>query len=132
MQPILALIAASLAQASPTGSAQSVQTPAPAVPSVPAAALTPEQQDARCLFAYAYLGGRPGQTVEAARIGVFFFYGKLLSRNPALDLTGVLRAAASAVGEDVSPELIRCGAEVTAAAGAMTRANGALRGAPTP
>lgn len=97
---------------------QAAATPAPAptqaTPAPAATPASPEQADERCLAAFSDLASRPGTDGAAGRYGLFFFYGRLLGRNPALDLSAALPAAARAIG-DGKAELARCGRELSAA-----------------
>ncbi len=109
-------------------------TPAPmATPTpLPAPVATPsvEESDTRCLAAFAMLvSASNAQTAQAAKLGSLFFYGKLVGRNPAIDLSAALVRAAGAVAVDNRSELTRCSSELQAAGGAMTAA-GSRMGAP--
>lgn len=107
-------------------------TPAPMAtpePVVPAPAVSPSamESDARCLAAFAMLvSGTNAQTAQTAKLGSLFFYGKLVGRNPAIDLSAELVRAATAVSADSRSDLTRCSGELQAAGGAMTAAGSRL------
>lgn len=147
MTPVLALLAAAqmygqmmppvrtpsrpAATAHPTPAPTPTPTPSPA-PLPTAAVATPEQQDERCLAAFAYLAGREGEAGQAGRTGAMFFYGKLVGRDASVDLAGALRTAAGAIADRIQPELIRCSGELQAAGQAMHVVGQALAGVPAP
>jgi hypothetical protein len=123
MIPPLAALAL-LAQATPAASPHPSPTPS-AQPALPPG--TPEEQDERCLAAFAYLAGQGGDAAEAGKTGAMFFYGKLAGRHPGIDLAGAMRTAAARIAATIRPELLRCSGELQAAGQAMTAAGGALK-----
>lgn len=116
----LTLASLLLAQAAPA------TTPSPA----PAASVQAgnEATDTRCLVAFAAIGSQqltPAQA-EAAKLGALYFYGRLVGRNPRIDLAAAMRGAAKPVETQLRPELTRCGGELGAAGGAMQAASRSL------
>ncbi|MDP1027154.1 hypothetical protein Q5H91_08020 [Sphingomonas sp. KR1UV-12] len=113
--PLTLLIAATLAQAA-----------------APAARLTPEQADARCVVILGFINQQPNQTpqrIEAVRTGTAYYMGKLRGRNPRIALAPTLDAAAQlaqAQKVNVGTESQRCGQELTDIAASQKPA------APTP
>ena len=107
---------------------------------VPAAspAVTPERADARCLAAFGLLVKDPKPEVQrASQMGALFFYGKLLGRNPRIDLRAAMLDAATLTGAQAQAELQRCGTELQRSGEAMQAVGAALTGAapaatPTP
>ncbi len=121
MPTVTALLAMILGQAAPV--------PAPA--STPA--VSPDVADERCLAAFAYLAGDPAQTSVAAqadRYGTLFFYGKLMGRNPGIDLGASLRGVANDIAAQMAAETTRCRREVEAAGHAMAEAATTARSTP--
>lgn len=110
------------------GAPRPAPAPAQSAPATPLPVGTPEEQDQRCLAAFAYLAGQGGDAAEAGKIGSMFFYGKLLGRHPAIDLARGMRAAAGQIAPLLRPELLRCSGELQAAGQAMTTAGDALKG----
>lgn len=99
----------------------------------PAATVTPEQADARCLAAFAAMGSSDREDLQrATQLGALYFYGKLLGRNPGVDLQTVLTGAVAAVGKDFRPELTRCGGELERSGRAMRAAGQAMGGGTAP
>lgn len=97
----------------------------------PAAAVTPEQADARCIAAFATMASSGKDPVQrAAQLGALYFYGKLIGRNPQLDLQTAMTAAAKAVGGNPRPELTRCGGELEQSGRAMQAVGQAMGGGP--
>ena len=107
-------------------------TPAPTSTPAPAPVVAPsaEESDARCLAAFAMLvSATNAQTAQAAKLGSLFFYGKLVGRNPTIELSAALARAATAVSADSRTDLTRCSGELQAAGGAMTAAGSRLSAA---
>lgn len=93
----------------------------------PAATVTPEQADARCIAVFAAMASSDKEEMQrAAQLGGLYFYGKLLGRNPGLDLQATMTAAATAVKGDIRPELTRCGGELERSGRAMQAAGQAM------
>lgn len=96
-----------------------------------AAPLPPERADARCLAAFGMLVNQSDETVQrAGQLGAVYFYGKLLGRNPGIDLRTAIEAAAKAVGPNAKAELTRCGSELDRAGTTMQAVGSAM--APEP
>lgn len=114
------------------GAARPVPAPTQSAPANPLPVGTPQERDERCLAAFAYLAGQGGDAAEAGKIGSMFFYGKLLGRDPAVDLARGMRTAAGQITATLRPELLRCSGELQAAGQAMTIAGNALKGAAAP
>jgi hypothetical protein len=126
---MLAIIAAAiLAQAAPVPRTAPAPRATPARPA-PVAPPSPtnEASDGRCLLAFAAIGsnGTPEQQ-NAARLGALYFYGKLVGRNPRLDLVPLMRTSAAAVQASAQAEITRCGGELQAAGTAMQAAGQAF------
>jgi hypothetical protein len=99
----------------------------------PAAMVTPEQADARCIAAFGAMGSNDKEEIRrAAQQGALYFYGKLIGRNPKVDLQAAMTAAATAVGKDFRPELTRCGGELERSGQAMQAAGQAMCGGTAP
>ena len=111
-----------------------VQATATPVPAAPAAPISPERGDARCLAAFGLLANEPKPELQrASQMGALFFYGKLLGRNPRIDLRAAMMEAATVAGPQVKAELQRCGGELQRSGEAMQAVGAALAGtAPTP
>jgi hypothetical protein len=110
--------------------------PAPArpspVPTTPAAtpAISPERADARCLAAFGMLASNQQADVQkASQMGALYFYGKLLGRNPGVNLSTAMLEAARAVAPDVRGELTRCGGELQKSGEAMQAVGSSMTGA---
>lgn len=107
-----------------------VQAAAPA----PAARLTAEQSDARCVVILGFIARQPNltpQRSEAIKTGSAYYMGKMRGRNPSIQLAPVLNAAAQlaqAQKVDVGTESRRCGGELSALAAQA----GAKPAAPAP
>ncbi|WP_174297403.1 hypothetical protein [Sphingomonas bacterium] len=112
--------------------AGSPATPPGAAPpaTAPPVALSPEAADERCLAAFAYLAGEPGQGAQTSRYGTLFFYGKLMGRDPGTDLGAGLRRVVADIAGHMQPEIVRCSQEVEAAGHAMAAAGTAAQAAP--
>lgn len=111
--PVLALAAA---QASAT------PTPAP---------LTPQAADARCVAAFGIMGSDAKEEVQrASQLGALYFYGKLVGRDPGIDLKAAMLAAATAVAPNPKPEVLRCGAELQKSGEAMQAVGASIGAAP--
>jgi hypothetical protein len=126
---MLALLAATLlAQATPGQTRPTPTTPTPPAPAGPVGPTT-EASDGRCLLAFAAIGsnGTPEQQ-NAARLGALYFYGKLVGRNPRLDLVPLMRSSATAVQAQAQAEITRCGNELQSAGAAMQAAGTAMNG----
>ncbi len=101
-------------------------TVAQAAPAPAPARLSAEASDARCVVILGFIGNQPNQPaarLEAVRTGSAYYMGKLRGRNPNLNLTQALGAAAQlaqAQKVNVVAESQRCGGELTAIA-AQTR-----------
>jgi hypothetical protein len=110
-----------------------IQAAAPATP----ARLSPEAADARCVVVLGFINAQGKLTpdrVEAVKNGTIYYLGKLRGRNPGINLTATLDAAAklaTAQKVNVGPEAQRCGAELSQLAGAA-RPAGAPPAAATP
>ena len=127
MPTATALLALAIAQVTPAPAA--TPSPAPA----PTPTISPDVADERCLAAFAYLAGDPAQTSAAAqanRYGTLFFYGKLMGRNPGIDLGASLRAVANDIAGQMDAETSRCRREVEAAGQAMAEAATTARNTP--
>lgn len=102
---------------------------APSAPAAAPVALTPERADARCLTAFGMMASNGQADVQrASQLGALYFYGKLLGRNPAIDLKATMLDAARAVAPDAKGELRRCGAEMEVAGKSMIAVGNALGG----
>jgi hypothetical protein len=107
----------------------------PAAAPVP---VSPERADARCLAAFGMLATDTKADVQrASQMGALFFYGKLVGRNPRVDLKAVMLDAAQTVGPRIQGELQRCGGELQRSGEAMQAVGTALVGSapaakPTP
>lgn len=119
--PMLTLFAAIALQAAPAPRAVPPPAPIPVGP-------TSEASDGRCLIAFATIGsnGTPEQQ-NAARLGALYFYGKLVGRNPRLDLVSLMKSSAAAVQASAQTEITRCGGELQSAGSAMQAAGNALQ-----
>ncbi len=91
-----------------------------ATPAAPAPArLSPEAADARCVVVLGFINAQGKLTperTEAVKNGTIYYLGKLRGRNPAINLTATLDAAAklaTAQKVNVGPEAQRCGAELS-------------------
>ena len=87
--------------------------PAPAHPAPPVAVAAPVRKDLRCFLLYAAAVGsaaksNDAQTKAAGSFGLMYFYGKLKSEAPTLDLFPALRDEAAAMEKD--PQLKVSGA----------------------
>ncbi|WP_375380663.1 hypothetical protein [uncultured Sphingomonas sp.] len=125
MPTAAALLALILLQAAPM--------PAPVPTPAPPPAVSPDVADERCLAAFAYLAGDPAQTsavAQANRYGTLFFYGKLMGRNPGIDLGASLRTVANDIAAQMDAETARCRREVEAAGHAMAEAATTARSTP--
>lgn len=99
----------------------------------PAAIVSPERADARCVAAFGAMANDDKADVQhAAQLGALYFYGKLVGRRPGLDLRPVMLDAAQAIGPIVKAELSRCGKELGAAGTAMQAAGQSIASPPTP
>ncbi|MDB5696625.1 MAG: hypothetical protein JWN21_2168 [Sphingomonas bacterium] len=106
--------------------AQATATPVPAPMAAP---VSPERGDARCLAAFGLLANDPKPDVQrASQMGALFFYGKLLGRNPRIDLRAAMTEAAAIAGPQVKAELQRCGGELQRSGEAMQAVGAALAG----
>ena len=104
--------------------AQAAATPAPVT-----APISPERADARCLAAFGMLASDPKPDVQrASQMGALFFYGKILGRNPRIDLKGVMLEAATMPAAQLQGELQRCGGELQRSGEAMQSVGAALAG----
>jgi hypothetical protein len=102
--------------------------PAQAIQSAAQAAPSTEASDARCLAVLSLIvASGDKETLQAAQTGSFIFVGKLLGRNPSIDLEAAMRTASAAMGENTRPDLVRCGAEITAIGQTMSRVGEALQ-----
>ena len=102
---------------------------AQAAPAAPAP--SPAQADARCIVAFGSMAGSDTEEVQrAAQLGALYFYGKLLGREPAVDLKAAMTAAATAVTANVRPELLRCGTELQRSGEALRAVGQALQNDP--
>jgi hypothetical protein len=100
--------------------------PVGAVEVAPASAST-EASDARCLVAFAALASQDDPTnKQVAQMGSAIFVGKLLGRNPSIDLETAMRKAAKELGNSIGSEMQRCGGEMQAIGMAMSRAGEAM------
>lgn len=72
-------------------------------------------QDASCLALFASIAAEPA-TKDAGAAGALYFTGKLLGRDPAIDLGATLAVAAPMLTDNarVATEGKRCGAELEA------------------
>jgi hypothetical protein len=95
-------------------------------------ALTPERADLRCLAALASItpGDSDQDRANGMQIGALYFAGKILGRNPGIDLTAALTSELAAVGSDkmLQGELQRCAAELQAAGDKLIATGSAMQG----
>ncbi|MEO7691822.1 MAG: hypothetical protein ABIS51_21240 [Sphingomonas sp.] len=100
--------------------------PIRAVAVTPGGAAT-EASDARCLVAFAALASQDDPAIkQAAQTGSMIFVGKLLGRNPSIDLETAMRKAVTDIGTNMRAETQRCGGEMQAIGTAMSRAGEAM------
>ena len=100
---------------------------AQAAPAAAAVPLTPERADARCLAAFASLAsGTDAGVQRASQLGALYFYGKLVGRNPGLDLKAAMLDASRMVALNTRSELQRCGEEMERSGQALIAVGNAL------
>lgn len=91
-----------------------------ALAQAPAAPLSPEAGDARCVVVLGFIAAQPNQPADklsALRAGSMYYVGKLKGRSAGLDIPATLNRAAQqaqAAKVDVRTEAARCGRELTA------------------
>ena len=108
--------------------AQAAPAAAPVTPPV-----SPQVADARCVAAFGILGtDAKDDVVRAAQMGALFFYGKLLGRDPAIDLPAAMVAATGSARGNQKAELARCGAELQRSGEAMQAVGQAMSDAGPP
>jgi hypothetical protein len=105
--------------------------PQAAPQAIPPAAAT-AGQDALCLAAFAMLAADP-KLKDAGTMGSIYFMGKLLGRDPAIDLKATMtRTVPQLEGKGrLETETKRCAAELQAIGSYMQQVGGALK-EPTP
>lgn len=88
----------------------------------PTAAFKPvELADGQCLAAFGLVANsKDQQLVQAGTLGSIYFYGKLVGRNPSVDVASLLRSVGPGVTKDPSPQLKRCGDELAKSGDALT------------
>jgi hypothetical protein len=101
-------------------------TPQFALAATAAAPANASTEDARCLLTMAVLtSAKDAETARSAQMGVVFFAGRLKAREPNYDFTARLKPiAASLTGQNLKPDIERCGPIVQSA---MNQLDGALR-----
>ena len=106
--------------------AQAATAPPPIYVPTP---VSPERADARCLAAFGMLASDPKPDVQrASQMGALFFYGKVLGRNPRVDLKAAMLEAAAMPAAQMQGELQRCGGELQRSGEAMQSVGTALAG----
>lgn len=112
-----------LAQAAPAARTPAAPIPAAPTPATPslATAVSPQTADARCMAAFSVLGtdAKTPEILRAAQMGALFFYGKVLGRNPAINLPATMIDAMRTARATQKAELARCGAELQRSGEAM-------------
>jgi hypothetical protein len=79
------------------------------VKAAPAAKASAATEDIRCLLTMVALS-QDKQRQQAAQAGVYFFFGRLSTRNPGTDLTGAIKAEERKMQiKDLQAESLRCG-----------------------
>jgi enamine deaminase RidA (YjgF/YER057c/UK114 family) len=90
-----------------------------------------EDSDARCFVAIAMLPSSDDPArQQATRTGSMLFVGKLLGRNPSIDLEAAMRKATAEIGSNLDAELKRCGGEMQAIGASVTSAGMAMQKKP--
>ena len=97
------------------------------------AATAPAQADARCLAVLGAIADSDQPELQrAAQLGALYFFGKLLGRDPAIDLKAAISEAARSVIANPRPEILRCGAELKASGEALKAVGQSLHDVPPP
>ncbi|WP_375397755.1 hypothetical protein [uncultured Sphingomonas sp.] len=88
----------------------------------PAVDMTAEDADSRCLAAFALVAARKpdagsadpnaAKAIEAGKIGAIYFTGKLLGRNPQIDLEAAMRRVMPALTPVLTDETRRCAVDL--------------------
>ena len=96
----------------------------------PAANYAPNDiADARCLAVFALMAdGSEPAIKQAGAFGTIYFVGKLVGRNPKIDLEAILRAGAPDAEKNITSYRQTCGAELQAVGQKMTIAGQSLSG----
>jgi hypothetical protein len=90
-----------------------------------------EDIDARCLVAIFMLASEGDPTrQQATQNGSMLFVGKLLGRNPSINLEAAMRKAIAEIGSNVNVELKRCGGEMQGIGAAVASAGAAMQKKP--
>ena len=77
--------------------------------------------DGQCLVAFGLIANsKDQQVVQAGTLGSIYFYGKLVGRNPSVDVASLMRSVGPGVTKDPSPQLTRCGDELSKSGDALT------------
>jgi hypothetical protein len=85
--------------------------------------------DARCMAVFAVMADGSEPTAKQAGVmGMIYFVGKLVGRNPTVDLEAILRSVAPDAAKDAATYLPTCGAELQTVGHKMTVAGEALSG----
>jgi hypothetical protein len=109
--------------------AATLLAPLSALAAAPAAAPAPvNASDERCLLTMAVLSGsKDAATARSAQLGLAFFAGRLRGRQPTYDYAVRLKPVAAGLsGQDIRPEIQRCGTLVQSSMDDLDKALGAI------